>query len=595
MGRILVLAIIVITVLFSQAISSQPLNYKPGLIIQSDRVHNLNTGLNYTTIQEAINANETLNGHTISVDAGIYNENVVVNKSLTLTGENRSTTVIDGKGTRTVITVVSDSVIVSAFTIRNSGTDFGDNGIVLSGVSDCVIDGNNVTANRIGIYLVSSDNNTIRHNTITENGYGVYGLLCNTTIVEGNVLENEEKGIFLADSSGNTLRNNNMTGNRDNLGIVGESLAHFLNDIDITNTVYGKAVYYLVNNNDLVLNSSLFPNAGFIALINSTRIRVEGLNLARNFQGILLAYTDNSTIKDMNITKNWIGIYLFASTHNMLIENRATENSLGINLSGACNNTLTGNWVTKNHDGIHVGSDTNRLIRNRISDNEYRGVYVVGSGNLFRENEISNNGKGIVTDFTNIIYHNNFVNNTEHANLNLPRATGIWDNGAEGNYWSNHNTTDLNHDGIGGTPYEIAVNNTDRYPLMGMFSDFNATSEHHVQTICNSTISDFQFNGTTISFDVTGENDTAGFCRICIPKTLMNDTFTVFVNRTQVDYDLLPCSNNTHNYLYFTYNHSTREIIIIPEFPSFLILPLFMLVTLLAVIVYRKRPKMSKE
>ena len=47
-------------------------------------VHNLNTGLNYTTIQEAIDANETSDGHTIFVEHGTYLEHIVVNKSLTL-------------------------------------------------------------------------------------------------------------------------------------------------------------------------------------------------------------------------------------------------------------------------------------------------------------------------------------------------------------------------------------------------------------------------------------------------------------------------------------------------------------------------------
>ena len=51
--------------------------------------------------------------------------------------------------------------------------------------------------------------------------------------------------------------------------------------------------------------------------------------------------------------------------------------------------------------------------------------------------------------------------------------------------------------------------NIDNYPLMGMFIDFNATSDHLIQTICNSTISGFQFNGTATMFDVSGENGTA--------------------------------------------------------------------------------------
>jgi nitrous oxidase accessory protein NosD len=41
-----------------------------------------------------------------------------------------------------------------------------------------------------------------------------------------------------------------------------------------------------------------------------------------------------------------------------------------------------------------------------------------------------------------------------------------WDNGKEGNYWSDYNGTDGNHDGIGDTPYVVDVLNQDRYPLM---------------------------------------------------------------------------------------------------------------------------------
>ena len=134
--------------------------------------------------------------------------------------------------------------------------------------------------------------------------------------------------------------------------------------------------------------------------------------------------------------------------------------------------------------------------------------------------------------------------------------------------------------------------NKDNCPLVGIFSDFNATSEHHIQAISNSTISDFKFNSARISFDVTGGNGATGFCRICIPRVLMNETYRVFMNGTEVSYSLLSISNSTHSYLYFTYDHSTQKVIIIPEFPSFLILPLFMMATLLAVIVYRRKHTM---
>jgi parallel beta-helix repeat protein len=286
-------------------------------------------------------------------------------------------------------------------------------------------------------------------------------------------------------------------------------------------------------------------------------------------------------------------IVLDGASHK--IQGTVVGPTVGIFLdSGRVNVTVRNVEITDFENGILLyNSSSNCVVGNNITENARFGIqFSQSSGNsIVGNNIIGNNVSGIYLDSpNNLIYHNNFIDNTAQVSMAMAGAN-VWDDGypSGGNYWSNYTGVDSNHDGIGDTAHIIDENNTDNYPLMGMFSDFKATSEHHVQTICNSTIADFQFNGTAISFNISGGNGTAGSCRICIPTALMNATYKVFVNATEVSCNLLPCSNSTHSYLYFNYTHSTQEVIIIPEFPSILILPLFMISTLLAVIVYRRK------
>ncbi|KAA0011596.1 MAG: hypothetical protein FE041_04135, partial [Thermoplasmata archaeon] len=73
---------------------------------------------NYTSIQSAIN--DANDGDTIFVYSGVYYENVVINKSITLIGENKETTIIDGSNSGDVVNITANGVTIEGFTIRNS-------------------------------------------------------------------------------------------------------------------------------------------------------------------------------------------------------------------------------------------------------------------------------------------------------------------------------------------------------------------------------------------------------------------------------------------------------------------------------------------
>jgi hypothetical protein len=87
-----------------------------------------------------------------------------------------------------------------------------------------------------------------------------------------------------------------------------------------------------------------------------------------------------------------------------------------------------------------------------------------------------------------------------------------------------------------------------------------------------------------IQFSATEENGTAGFCRLMIPKRVLNaSSYTVLVDSKPVNAVELSAPDSTEVYLYFTYIHSEHEIIVtIPEFPLMIALPTLIVATLMS-------------
>ena len=170
-------------------------------------VRNLNTGQSYPTIQEGIN--NASQGDTIFTLSEVYYETVVVNKTVSLIGEDKVTTTIDGNMTDTVVLVTADDVMISEFTIRNGGNRYA--GINLSS------NGNNIANNIIqnnwrGISLDHySAHNAIGNNNIMNNLNGISGELWSDSMVIGNTLKDNLLGIWIGPySSHNTIAFNNI-------------------------------------------------------------------------------------------------------------------------------------------------------------------------------------------------------------------------------------------------------------------------------------------------------------------------------------------------------------------------------------------------
>jgi len=672
----------------------------------------------YLTISAALDG--AIDGDRIFVKKGIYHQNLLIEKSISLVGEDAENTIIEGNNARPVIVVRHDDVTITAFTLRNGvgGSTIYYKALVaihLLHANNCNISGNSLVNSGVGVWLYGASNNSIAGNSISSNNYGIIVESSDNNFIAENVVNNNGGGIRLISAAENTFRSNLMVDNRRSFSVSGDELSMFVNDVDSSNTVDAKPMCYWVGVSDRTVPSDV----GCVVLVNCVGMKVHDFCFTGKYDGILLVYTHNSTVINNKIADSDTGIRLYASSNNKIIGNtitgytgivtggngtQVTNNivngtSVGIEMSGF-NQTLAENTVaagtfgsgantmscsgsyhniTKNvfsgqtyvgivmegsynlfHDNIITRGETMRMSGdwNVIAKNKFNdyGIHVSGSRNIVCANRFTDgpNALGVDSDtsiycanhiensrlavsmgptdtivFNNTLYNNNFIDSEELIKNFGSNQANFWDNGFEGNYWSDYNGTDQNNDGIGDSPYLIKsehldyglgkmvtyVCGEDNRPLMNpteiLDSDkwihvFDAGmwewTQYEVDVVSNSIVSGFSFNpqeGASIQFNVEGETQKTGFCRVTVPKNLLsaNGNWIVLVNGQHVT----PVVNETaeNSYIYFTYMHSKKTIEIIgakaiPEFSPASILSLFLVVTSLAVFAYRQLLKKAK-
>jgi parallel beta-helix repeat protein len=200
-------------------------------------------------------------------------------------------------------------------------------------------------------------------------------------------------------------------------------------------------------------------------VINGAGYTVQGTGASYSYG---ISITSNVRIENTNIKGFAVGIHFSMwSSDNVPPDIFIPENIV-----------IHGNNITNNNYGISGGgvgygicSRNITISGNTIENNGNNGIDLYHAENTtLWGNTIINNGVGVsLADFggpsNNIIYSNNFINNTIQAGSGMANT---WDSGypSGGNYWSDYAGVDANGDGIGDTPYSISYYAQDRYPLM---------------------------------------------------------------------------------------------------------------------------------
>ena len=214
----------------------------------------------YDTINQAIeNATE---GDTVIVYPGCYQETLTIDKSLTLKGVKKETTIIDGNFEGDVIHVTADNVNINSLTIKNAGNvSYADAGIDIASSNNSIV--NSIILN-CGYYAVNlgtnSNNNIIQFNNISNNIWGLYLSYSSGNNISNNViLNNSEYSMYLASqSSDNEIFNNEFSENNYAIRIKSSNDNKVIRNIFADNE---RGVYFCCGSRNNIVHHCNFYNS----------------------------------------------------------------------------------------------------------------------------------------------------------------------------------------------------------------------------------------------------------------------------------------------------------------------------------------------
>jgi parallel beta-helix repeat protein len=293
---------------------------------------------NYTNIQDAIDNASDDDSIFVYDDSSPYYENIVIDKSIKLQGENRNSTIIDGNNIDDVAYISADNIYISDFTFRNSGIYDFDAGIeihsnfnTIYNNSICDNGGNGLATG--GIFINSSSNNSIKFNLIYQNEYdGIYLFKSDHNYIYNNeIFDNDRLGIMLGESSNNIIEDNDIYKNFCGIALLPYSTHNIIKKNRIYNhPCCGMGIKKYSNYNIIQYNQINDNLAHGIMLGPGPTIRntVE-MNTISGCSGspwypnaaIVLEHAYFNTIKNNNIIDNKLDVILNSSFFNLWSKN----------------------------------------------------------------------------------------------------------------------------------------------------------------------------------------------------------------------------------------------------------------------------------
>lgn len=330
------------------------------------------TNAETNTLQDLID--QTEEGATLKLQPNVYKGNVVIDKAMTIIGEEG--TVIQGDQTGNVIEIESDNVTLENLEVKGSGMS-RDSKEEHSAVR---VMGNHAELKNLtikesfhGVLLNRIDDTSIRHLTIigsestnlSEQGNGIHVLRSNDVLIENNYIEKFRDGVYMEYSDNNEIHHNTMTKTRYGLHYMYSNYNTFT-DNHFVHNVGGATImhsdYITLENNEFSFNQG---SRSFGLLIQTSReIQVLQNLFHLNQRGLLVEHSTGNLIEENEFFKNQIGVEIWTSaTSNVFAKNTFNNNTNHIlTIGGNSNNDWSdakgnGNYwdepmLDLDHDGI---------------------------------------------------------------------------------------------------------------------------------------------------------------------------------------------------------------------------------------------------
>jgi parallel beta-helix repeat protein len=324
-------------------------------------------------------------------------------------------------------------------TLSNIISHDGTNGIHLWESPNNAIIGCTVYNNTgHGVYLQTSPGNTLTNGTISNNnGHGVYLLNSPDTEMTNWTVTNNNYGIYISASANSLLRDNSFSGNTHGFGIEGTAITHFYQDVDPTNKINEKPIYYFIDDSDKTIDET--HNFGYLILVSCDNMTLKNLDV----NDLMIILTTNSTLSNITSHDGKNGIYLWDSPHNTLLGCTIyNNNGYGIYLQNSPNNVIMGASLLNNNHGIYLTDSSSYTTLqdctvHKTTKSGY-GIYLGGSSyNTIEDCHSSNHAQGfyLVNSF-----NNNLLECTAHGNTYGIQLSGsTWNTILNSDFYGNSN------------------------------------------------------------------------------------------------------------------------------------------------------------